>query len=77
MLVLKAELTRALEVENAPALESAPEDAEGLVRKVALLEGELVEAHRAREVVEEKFHSLFDAAPKGAQRLVVSKRERR
>jgi hypothetical protein len=41
------ELTRAWEVENVTTPVSAQEDAEGLSRKVALLEGELVEMRRA------------------------------
>jgi hypothetical protein len=62
MLVLQVELTRAWEVENTTALASAREDAEGLVRKVTLLKGELTELHRAWEVVEEKFHSLSNVS---------------
>jgi hypothetical protein len=48
------------------ALVAAHEDAEVLVQKVALLEDELVEAHRAREVAKEKFQSLSDALADGA-----------
>jgi hypothetical protein len=44
-------------VENA----STHEDVEGLVRMIAFLEGELVEARWAREVAEENSHGLFDA----------------
>jgi hypothetical protein len=69
------ELTRAREVEDATTLASACEDDEGLVRKVALLEGELAEARWAREVVEEKFCSLSDASAVGARWLVVSEME--
>jgi hypothetical protein len=47
------EPTRAQEVENVPALASVREDAEGLIGKVALLEGELVKVHQAQEVAEE------------------------
>jgi hypothetical protein len=47
------------------------EDAEGLIRKVFLLEGELVEARQAREVAEEKFCSLSDASAGGARQLLV------
>jgi hypothetical protein len=36
-----------MEVENAMALASAREDAEGLVWKIALLEGEFAEERRA------------------------------
>jgi hypothetical protein len=40
-----------VEVENAVALASAQEDAEGLVQKIAFLECEIAEEHRARELV--------------------------
>jgi hypothetical protein len=43
----QTELTRAREAENVTTLVSAQEDAEGLSRKVTLLEGELVEMRRA------------------------------
>jgi hypothetical protein len=75
MLASQMESTRAREVENDEVLEFIQEDAEGLVRKVAVLEVELVEAHRAREVAEEKFHSLSDASADGARWLVVSEME--
>jgi hypothetical protein len=54
-------------------LASPCEDTEGLVRKVALLMGELVEARRAREAVKEKFCKSAD----GMRWLVVSEKERR
>jgi hypothetical protein len=41
-------------------------DAKGLVRKVALLEGELTEARRAWEKAEEKVHSLLSSSAEGA-----------
>jgi hypothetical protein len=47
-----------MEVQNAMALASAREDAEGLVRKIALLEGEFAEERRARELAEENFCGL-------------------
>jgi hypothetical protein len=40
----QSELTRVREVKNVAALASIWEDAEGLIRKVTLLEGELAEA---------------------------------
>jgi hypothetical protein len=55
------------EVENAVALASAQEDAEGLILKVALLEVELALACRAQEVA--------DVAADGARQLVVFERE--
>jgi hypothetical protein len=63
--VLQAELTWVREVEITVAPASTHEDAEGLVWKVALLEGELVEARQAWEVVEEKFCSLSDMSVGG------------
>jgi hypothetical protein len=42
------EPTQAQEVENVPTLASVQEDAEGLICKVALLEGELVKGIRPR-----------------------------
>jgi hypothetical protein len=69
------ELTQAREMEVTVVLMSACEDAKGLVRKVALLDGELVEARRAREVAEEKFCSLSNMSVDGAQWLVVSEME--
>jgi hypothetical protein len=66
MLVSQMETNQVREVENAMMLASAGEDAEGLTRKVALLEGELVEVRQAQEVAEEKFHSLSNALVDGA-----------
>jgi hypothetical protein len=66
MLVSQMETNQVREVENAMMLASAREDAEGLTRKVALLEGELVEVRQAQEVAEEKFHSLSNALVDGA-----------
>jgi hypothetical protein len=42
--VSPTEPTQAREVENVTVLASIQEDAKGLIRKVALLDGELVEA---------------------------------
>jgi hypothetical protein len=64
-------------VENATTLASASEDTEGLVRNVALLEGELVEACRAQEAVEEEFYSLSNVSAAGLRRLVVSEKDHR
>jgi hypothetical protein len=41
-------------------------DAVDFVRKVALLEGELAEAHRAQEVAEEKIHNSNGSLAEGA-----------
>jgi hypothetical protein len=54
------------QVENVMVLAFVWEDVEGLIRKVALLEGELAEAHQAREVAKEKFCHLSDASGDGA-----------
>jgi predicted DNA-binding antitoxin AbrB/MazE fold protein len=62
-------------VEDAVALASAREDAEDLVQKVTLPEGELVEVLQALEVAEEKFYSLTDTSADVAQRLVVFEME--
>jgi hypothetical protein len=66
-----------VEVENTTVLASARVDVEGLVRNIALLEGELVEVHRAREVAEEKFHGLFDMAADAGRRWEVFKKGHR
>jgi hypothetical protein len=50
------------EVESATVLASAHEEIEGLVRKNALLEGELAEVCKACEVTEENARGLSDAA---------------
>jgi hypothetical protein len=63
-----------VETENASVLASAHEDVGGLVRKVTLPEGELAEARQAREVVEENFHGLSDAAADGVRWLLVFER---
>jgi hypothetical protein len=77
MPVSHTESSWAREMENVAMLASIWEDAEGLARKVALLEGELAGVHRAWEVAEEKFRSLSGMSAKGAWRLVVSEMERR
>jgi hypothetical protein len=50
-----------VEVENAVALASARKDAEGLVRKITRLEGEVAEVHPAREMAEENSCGLSSA----------------
>jgi hypothetical protein len=71
------ESARVREVENVTVQASVREDTEGLICKVALLEGELAEERQAQEMVEEKFHSLSDALADGVWRLVVSEMEHR
>jgi hypothetical protein len=63
--VSQTELTQAWEMENVMVLASVWEDAEGLVRKVALLEGEHAKACRTQEVAEEKFCRLSGASADG------------
>jgi hypothetical protein len=77
MPVLQTESTRAREVENVAIQVSVQEDVEGLIRKVALLEGALAKLHQAREVAEEKFRSLSDVSVDGVRWLVVSEMEHR
>jgi hypothetical protein len=59
--------SRAWEMESVVVLASVQEDAEGLVRKVALLEGELAEARQAREVAEEKVRNMSSSSVEGAR----------
>jgi hypothetical protein len=58
-------------VKNVVAQASVREDAEVLVCKATLLEGEHVEARQAREVAEEKFCSLSDVSANGTWWLVI------
>jgi hypothetical protein len=60
----------------ATTLASNHEDAERHVQKIALLEGELVEARRAREVAKEKSHGLSDAVVDVEHRWQVSEKGR-
>jgi hypothetical protein len=64
-----------MEAENAVALASAHKNVEGLVRKIALLEGELVEERRARELAKENSRGLSDAVADAERRWEVSTRE--
>jgi hypothetical protein len=63
-----------VEVENAVALASAREDAEGLVWKAVVLKGELMEAREAREVAEEKSRGLFNAVADAERQWEVSEK---
>jgi hypothetical protein len=60
-------LAQVQEVENIAVFMPAWTDVEALVRWVALLEGELVKAHRAREVAEEKVHDLSSSLAEGSR----------
>jgi hypothetical protein len=62
---------------NIIVLASVWGDTGDLIRKMALLEGKLVEAHRDQEVAEERFGHLMNSSSKGARRLVASKAGRR
>jgi hypothetical protein len=64
-----------VEVESATELASTCEEVEGLVQKVALLEGEVVEPRQSRELAEEISHGLSDAAADAEQRREGSERE--
>jgi hypothetical protein len=66
-----------VEAENTVVLASTREDAEGLVQKIALLEGELEEACQARDVPEENSRGLSDMAADAERRWKVSEREHR
>jgi hypothetical protein len=57
---------------NVVVLMSVWGDAWDLIRKMALLEGELTEAHRAREVAEERLRCFMNSLSEGARRLVDS-----
>jgi hypothetical protein len=63
-----------VEMENITTLAYAREDEEGLIQKIALLEGELAEARRAREVAEEKSRVLSNAAVDAERRWEVSEK---
>jgi hypothetical protein len=63
------------EVESVAVLVPAQGDANGHIRKVALLEGEHVEAHWARDVVGERVHHFSISSVEGARRLMASETE--
>jgi hypothetical protein len=63
-----------VEAESTAVLASALEETEGLVWKIALLEGELEEVGRAHEVVEETTCGLFDTPADAEWRREESKR---
>jgi hypothetical protein len=64
-----------VEMESVTTLASAHREAEGLVWMIALLKGELTEAHRARELAEENSLGLSDAAADAKQWQEESERE--
>jgi hypothetical protein len=51
-----------VEAESTATLASTCEEAEGLVQRIALLEGELAEARQAREMAKENSQGSSDAA---------------
>jgi hypothetical protein len=63
------------EVESVAVLVPAQGDANGHICKVALLEGEHVEAHWARDVVGERVHHFSISSVEGARRLMASETE--
>jgi hypothetical protein len=64
----------AWEVESVAILAPARGDAEGFIHKVALHEGQLVEAHRSRDEARERVHRLLNSTVEGARRLMASER---
>jgi hypothetical protein len=64
-----------VEAESVAMLPSAREEAEGLVWKIVLLKGELKEASRAREVVEENSRGFLDATAYAERWWEESERE--
>jgi hypothetical protein len=66
----------AWEVESVAVLAPAWGDADGLIRKVALLKGELVEARRAWDVAGERVRYLSNSSAEGARWLMASEMKR-
>jgi hypothetical protein len=73
--VLPLVLSWVREMESVALVASVRGDAGGLIRKVAVLEGEPAEAHRAWEEVEESAHSLSSSSAEGARWLVAFETE--
>jgi hypothetical protein len=69
------ETVSSVEEESVVALAYAREEAEGLVQRIALLEGELLGAHQAQELAEENFQGLCDIVVDAEWRCEESKRE--
>jgi hypothetical protein len=67
--------SRAWEVESITVLASVRGDAEVLIRKVALLDGELMNTHWSWEKAKEKVHSLSCSSAVGTRWLVSSEME--
>jgi hypothetical protein len=65
-------LSRVRDAESVAMLAPARGDAEGLILKVALLECELVEARRARDVAGERVCRLLNSSSEGARWLMTS-----
>jgi hypothetical protein len=66
----------AREVESVAVLAPAWEDAEGHIRKAALLKGELVETHRDRDVAGERIQCLSNSSAECARWLMAYEIER-
>lgn len=64
-----------MEAESAVALAYASEEAEGIVRRVSILEGELAEAHWDRGMAKENSRGLSDVAANAEWRREESERE--
>jgi hypothetical protein len=64
-----------VEAESVMMLTSAHEEVKGLVRRIALLEGELAEKHQAWEMAMENSQGLSGAAADAERWWVESERE--
>jgi hypothetical protein len=64
-----------MEVESVAVLASARGEAEGFTRRIALLEGELMEAHQVHDTTEVNCRGLSDTAAYSDQRWEEAQRE--
>jgi hypothetical protein len=71
--VLPMGTARVPEAESIAILAPTQGDGKGLIRKVALLEGELVEARWARGVARERVHHLSNSSTEGVRWLLGAK----
>jgi hypothetical protein len=71
------ERVMSVEAENAMALASTHDDAEGLIRKITLLEGKLADERQAREVAKENSRGLSEEAADAERQWEVSEKEHR
>jgi predicted nucleic acid-binding Zn-ribbon protein len=64
-----------VKAKSAAALASTREEAEGLIQRIALLEGELVESHQSRKTAEGNSQGLSDGVADTERQCEASKRE--